>query len=78
MRQVRIEPALPRVVPLVTVRPLSISLPVESRIEKHWTQRRMKKHKHDRIRRQRLEEFEEKEQFRYEKSITRQKHHVDK
>jgi len=81
LRQVRLEPLASRIQPTLTpiqpVRPLSVSLVVESRIEKKWTQRRMKKHQHDRIRKKRLDEFQESEQYRYEKSLVRKKQHVD-
>ena len=38
----------------------------------------MKRHQYMKIQKKRKEEFAEIQQFNYEKSITRQKHHVDK
>ena len=38
----------------------------------------MKRHAYERIARQRAEEFEASDQFRYEKQISRQKSFVDK
>ena len=70
LKRVKIEPIL--------ARGLSISNPVEDRIEKKWTQRRMKRHKYERIRKQRAEEFAASEHFRYEKEIARNKNYVDK
>ena len=75
LKSVKIQPT--NVLPIGT-RFLTVSNPVESRIEKKWTQRRMKRHAYERIARQRVEEFEASEQFRYEKQISRQKSFVDK
>ena len=75
LKSVKIQPT--NVLPTGT-RFLTVSNPVESRIEKKWTQRRMKRHAYERIARQRAEEFEASEKFRYEKQISRQKSFVDK
>merc|ERR1711937_345390 len=74
LKSVKIQPT--NVLPIGT-RFLTVSNPVESRIAKKWTQRRMKRHAYERIARQRAEEFEASQQFRYEKQISRQKSYVD-
>ena len=80
MRQVRIEPIRATIAPVQSVRTISISAVLErgGKMEKKWTQRRSRRARWERFQIERKEEFEEKQQRQYTKSIARQKSHVDK
>ena len=77
LRQVKIEPTV-RVQPMASVRTLSVTTIAESRVEKAWTERRMKRHQYMRIEYRRKEEFDADRHFRFQKSVARKKNFVDK